>query len=137
MKYRYVVFIIINSQIQKLMRFTFFTAVVAACNLITYSQASSLIQNETQLFEEPATIFSQVDAQPMMPKKGGPKEGPKRMKPDQIDEGTAGKAAKKEETEAPKKSGPAAKPTQVDKGSAKPKKTDPAAATPGKEPVKK
>ena len=62
------------------MRFTFFTAVVAACNLITYSQASSLIQNEMQLFEEPATIFSQVDAQPM-PKKGGPKEGPKRKKP--------------------------------------------------------
>ena len=84
------------------MRFTFFAAVVAACNLINTSQASSLIQNEMQLFEEPATVFTQVDEAPI--KKGG-KEGPKQLKPKQVDEGTAGKA-KKGEPEAPKKTAP-------------------------------
>ena len=97
------------------MRFTFFAAAVAACNLLTNSQASSLIQNEMQLFEEPATIFTQIDEQPVPKKTVAPKEGPKKLKPDQVDEGTAGKA-KKVETEgpktapkevAPKKSGPA------------------------------
>ena len=43
------------------MRFTFFAAVVAACNLITTPQASSLVQHQPQLFDEPATIFAQVD----------------------------------------------------------------------------
>ena len=76
------------------MRFTFFAAVVAACNLISDSQASSLIQNEMQLFEEPATIFTQVE-QPapkkpaQAPKETASKEGPKKLKPTQVDEGTA------------------------------------------------
>ena len=78
------------------MRFTFFAAVVAACSLINTSQASSLIQNEMQLFEEPATVFTQVDEA---------KEGPKQLKPKQVDEGKAGKA-KKGEPEAPKKTAP-------------------------------
>ena len=148
MKYRCVVFIIINFQIQKLMRFTFFAAAVAACNLLTNSQASSLIQNEMQLFEEPATIFTQVDEQPMPKKTVAPKVGPKKLKPNQVDEGTAGKA-KKGETEGPKtapkevapketgpkKSGPAgpAKPTAPKATPAKPAKKEEAP----KEPVKK
>ena len=62
------------------MRFTFFAAVVAACNFITTPQASSLVQHQPQLFDEPATIFAQVDPKEI-PMKEEEKKGPAVAKP--------------------------------------------------------
>ena len=65
------------------MRFTFFAAVVAACNFITTPQASSLVQHQPQLFDEPATIFAQVDPKeiPMKEEKKGPAVAKPAKKP--------------------------------------------------------
>ena len=91
------------------MRFTFFAAVVAACNLITTPQASSLVQHQPQLFDEPATIFAQVDPKgpPVDKKKEEKKRGPPADKKKEEPKKKEGPVDKKVELKGPGPKSPA------------------------------
>ena len=101
------------------MRFTFFAAVVAACNFITTPQASGLTQHQPQLFDEPATYFAQITASE---KKDGP------VKKDQTKgQPTLTVPKKPVAAEVQKKDAPVKKTPPKQEGDAKSKKEAPKA----------
>ena len=54
-------FININKSIKEYMRVAFYAAVISVCNLIAMPKANSFVQNTPQLYEEPASVFAQLD----------------------------------------------------------------------------
>ena len=110
------------------MRFTFFAAVVAACNFITTPQASGLTQHQPQLFDEPATYFAQITAsekKDASAKKDGPVKKEQTKGQDKVPPVTVPK--KPEAPQGAKKDGPAKKAPPKKEGDAQSKKEAPKA----------